>query len=172
MHILNSNLRTIVLYFIVLYCISDNSIANAKDSHLSNILYFCSLHCKLHFQSPQTLFADGLILLFVPYSARYPSSLYSTSNIFHTDIADTLNCFWDSSAFKTRPSAQYCEAISTVNEKVNVTYKMSINLMSLHFNGTLTQRRIKLLPRDQPNHLAPQWNHPQMSQQMQKMTCQ
>lgn len=78
---------------------------------------------------------------------------------------NSLNSPWNSSAFKTRPSTQYCETISTVNEKVNVTYKMSINLMSLHFNGTLTQRRIKLLPRDQPNHLAPWRNHPPTSQQ-------
>lgn len=108
------------------------------------------------FQSSWSHFADGLLLLFVPYSARYPSSLYSTSNIFHTVTTHALNSSWISSAFKTRPSTQYCETISTVN----VTYKLSINLLSLHFNGTLTQSRIKLLPRDQPNHLTPWWNHP------------
>ncbi len=66
--------------------ISFCSPTNAEDSHLS-IQQVWYLHCKPQIQSSCFLFADGLVLLFVPYSARYPSSKYSTFNIFHTVTA-------------------------------------------------------------------------------------
>lgn len=122
-----------------------NNIAIYK-SYLWSGISFCSpiaedsywvwnLHCKPQFRSSRSRFADGFVLLFVPYSAKYPSSLHSAFNIFHT--VTTLNGLWNVSlAFKTRSSSQYCETIPTVNETVNVTYKMCINLTSLHFNGS------------------------------------
>ncbi len=84
------NFRKMVLYYISCFW-SDSSFCscttNTESRNLSNIQLVWNLHCKPQFQSSQSRFADGLVLLFVPYSARYPSSLYSTSNIFHTVAA-------------------------------------------------------------------------------------
>lgn len=129
----------------------------------------CTVHQSFIVHSPVLL-----MVLFYCLSLTQLDTLplyIAHSTFFRLSPHNTLNRFWNSSAFKTRPRTQYCETISTVNEKVNVTYKMNINLMPLHFNGTLTQRRIKLLPRDQPNHLAPWWNRLSLSQQMQSLTC-
>lgn len=151
-----NNFRTIVLHYKsyfwsgISFC---SPITNAEDSCYPTFTKFgtCSISCSFKFHRPVLL----MVLFYCLSNTQLDTiPLYIAHPIFFIlSPHNILNSFWNSSAFKTRPRTKYCNTISMVNEKVNVTYKMSINLMSVHFNDTLTQRRIKLLPRDQPNVL-------------------
>lgn len=133
-------------------------ITNAEASHLKSIQFgICTAVSK--FTVPFCWWSCFTVCPLLSYDTLPLYKVYSTFFILSLHILISIQ------------NKAYCKTISTVDEKVNVTYKMSINLMSLHFNGTLTKRRIKLLPRDEPNHLAPWWNRPPASQQMHNLPC-
>lgn len=89
----------------------------------------------------------GLILLMVWIFGLFYAQLDTLPGdvvhlIFSMQSPDNLIQFLELISIQRRPRRQCCSTISMVNEHL-VTFKMSINLMSPRFDGTLTQRRIK-----------------------------